>query len=109
MAVLPAVLCFGLKAVLTAVWGLGLYWQLYWGLGLCWGLCGWLCQCLRRVPEWRGGGGLGPLLALLPLACVHGVLQEQLAPAVALHLFLNLDELVLQLADDFLPVLQLLP
>ena len=54
------------------------------------------------------------LLALLPLAslppaCAHGVLQVQLAPAVALHLLLKLAELMLHLAEDIILVLQLLP
>ena len=45
----------------------------------------------------------------------HSTIQGQLAPAAALHLLLNLAELVLQLADDIflvlwpVPKLKLLP
>ena len=61
------------------------------------------------MPRWTGGGGLSLQLANLPLACAQGVVQVQLGLAAALHLFLNLAELVLQLADVVVPVLELLP
>ena len=57
------------------------------------------CAGVDRRPRAEPGVGL---------ACAHSVIQVQLGPAAALHLLLNLAELMLHLADDIFPVLKLL-
>ena len=58
-----------------------------------------LCAGVDRRPRAEPAVGL---------ACAHSVIQVQLRPAAALHLLLNLAELMLHLADDIFPVLKLL-